>query len=214
MLARTASGSSRCVSQLHSGLSGLEPAVRRSGRDRSRCTSMNAHSSAPYSPVAQTNPEAQSSPHPPVERSRGRKRKLASPAVPPHPAGASAVSSSAMASNSHSAPAAGDNSASASGSSAAAYNGGEQPPRGQPLKDFVENWEFRWDLQRQAYPWEWASDSRLSDGPHNIIRCASALHCMLWTWRANLPLVAMSLHIAPAASMPRRLHSNCHQRAS
>jgi hypothetical protein len=47
-------------------------------------------------------------------------------------------------------------------------------PRGQPLKDFVDQWEFRWDLQRQAYPWEWGSDGRLSDGPHNIIRWASA----------------------------------------
>lgn len=26
--------------------------------------------------------------------------------------------------------------------------------RGQPLKDFVENWEFRWDIQRDLYPWE------------------------------------------------------------
>ena len=26
--------------------------------------------------------------------------------------------------------------------------------RGQPLKDFVENWEFRWDVQRDLYPWE------------------------------------------------------------
>jgi hypothetical protein len=46
-------------------------------------------------------------------------------------------------------------------------------PGGQPLQEFVENWEFRWDMQRKAYPWEWASDSRLSDGPHNIIRCTA-----------------------------------------
>lgn len=43
--------------------------------------------------------------------------------------------------------------------------------RGQPLKQFVENWEFRWDVQRDLYPWEWGQGGNLSDGPYNIIRC-------------------------------------------
>lgn len=36
-----------------------------------------------------------------------------------------------------------------------------QVARGQPLKDFVENWEFRWDVQRDLYPWE--ARSKMSD---------------------------------------------------
>jgi hypothetical protein len=91
----------------------------------------------------------------PVDTSRGRKRKLeSSPSAAQ--AGPSGDSGSAMPAQS-----------SASASSEASL------PRGQPLKDFVEQWEFRWDMQRKAYPWEWGSDGRLSDGPHNIIRCAS-----------------------------------------
>eukprot|EP00892_Ulva_mutabilis_P001103 jgi/Ulvmu1/10994/UM007_0174.1 len=44
-----------------------------------------------------------------------------------------------------------------------------QVARGQPLKDFVANWEFRWDVQRDMYPWEWGQ-GHLSEGPYNIIR--------------------------------------------
>jgi hypothetical protein len=64
-------------------------------------------------------------------------------------------------------------------------------PRGQPLKDFVEQWEFRWDLQREAYPWEWGSDGRLSDGPHNIIRCGSAIRASksIYTCTSKFPHV-------------------------
>lgn len=46
--------------------------------------------------------------------------------------------------------------------------------RGQPLKQFVENWEFRWDVQRDLYPWEWGQGGNLSDGPYNIIRYATS----------------------------------------
>jgi hypothetical protein len=89
------------------------------------------------------------------DRARPRKRKLDSSPAAAQPGPSSQASDlSAMPSE-------------AGGSGA----GQEVLPRGQPLGQFVEQWEFRWDMQRKAYPWEWGSDGRLSDGPHNIIRC-------------------------------------------
>lgn len=63
---------------------------------------------------------------------------------------------------------------------------GPEPPvsRGQPLKQFVENWEFRWDVQRDLYPWEWGQGGNLSDGPYNIIRYVPCL--ALGTTRSSL----------------------------
>lgn len=104
-------------------------------------------------------------PSQPSDRSRARKRKLGSPTSPATLSAAASELQSEV----------GMASTGPEGrlvASAAANGDNGALPRGQPLQEFVEKWEFRWDMQRKEYPWEWASDSRLSDGPHNIIRCA------------------------------------------
>lgn len=99
----------------------------------------------------------------PADRSRSRKRKLdSSPSVSTPVSSLEVQGGAGMPAGA--APEDGPNNA--------AQND-DASPRGQPLQEFVEQWKFRWDMQRKAYPWEWASDSRLSDGPHNIIRCTT-----------------------------------------
>lgn len=69
------------------------------------------------------------------------------------------VETQALEGNAGAAPATQDN----AGTSCPAPEGevDERPvAKGQPLKEFVENWEFRWDVQRDLYPWE--ARSRLS----------------------------------------------------
>lgn len=94
------------------------------------------------------------------EHTRARKRKLdSSPAVAQTETGAGAspgIGSEVP----------GYNGAAAGGAAAATA-------RGQPLKLFVEQWEFRWDEQRKEYPWEWVRSS------HMRIRVLFA--CLRWS---------------------------------
>ena len=137
---------------------------------------------------------------------RGRKRKLSSPppASEPGTAPPQAPADASMQAQASTSAAAKQPSESTAANA--------ELPRGQPLKDFVEQWEFRWDLQREAYPWEWGSDGRLSDGPHNIIRCAlrAPHHARTCTISAVAPLrlnarlasAGIRLQLASAGLLP------------